>query len=1177
MRKTKSSIRRSESSTDSSSRFFFERMEPRILLSADALSGLVSTDPFTDNDAARDEMNAAQSAGYLLAAYAANEAGSADETQAGVDQSGLLDTLQAAFDEPDTAGDGATANSLDTLGSMLDGSETENRQEIIIVDAATPDYQQLLDAIDTDTPATDYQIFILQSDRDGIEQITEILGGFDDIDALHLLSHGNETGVQLGSGWLDQASLDDYADALGSWSTALTEDADILIYGCNLAAGNSGQQLIGNLAELTGADVAASDDLTGAASLGGDWKLEYNYGDIETSMAVGSTAQQTWSHALATITVTTTADVLDGDADTSSLAALALAPGSDGLVSLREAIIAANTDTSQADTITLDAGTYTLSLGSAGENAALQGDLDILSDITISGADAATTIIDAGGIVGGDRVFDLISGGSLSMTNVTVQGGDADTGGNGSRGGGFYVETGSTLTLESVVVQNNSAAADGAGIYNKGLIKLSDVTISNNTAVLDGGGIHSVGATTSILDRVTLDGNLADSGGGIYNGGTLNLTNATLSGNTATVDGGGIYNAGTMNLQNNTITLNSAIVGVGGGIFANGTETLNNNIIAGNSAVASNEISGAIDTSGGYNIIGDDPGDSVGGSGYDASDILDTDPMLGVLADNGGFTQTHALQSGSIAIDNGAGGAAPITDQRGQIRIGSADVGAYEFTDYGLIWGDVGTDSISVATLDGNHVTEVITGLNDPTSVAIDPDTGKVYWANDGDGRIQRANLDGSGVEDIVTGLTGPIAIDLYLAGDKIYWTDASGNLSRANLDGSLQEVINGDPVAPTGVAVDGPGSMVYWVDDGSDSIGQTDLTGTPMADLVTSSVNNTADLSLDLINNQIYWTNMSTGQLWRANLDGSGVVSLNVGGTPFGLALDPVGNKTYWMDSGSGELYRVNLSDGSGRITLYSGLTDPRDVDFFTISGLIKPPPNDPPTATNLSSTSVYNEGDLNVAITDIVVSDADVGEVIKVSLSLNNPATGSLSANDGATYNAVTGVWTLTDTVANVNTALANLVFNPNTNNDVDTTISVSIDDGDEDTSGPLTGTITLDVTPVNDAPTATNLSSTSVYNEGDASVPITDIVVSDVDTGEVITATLTLADTSTGSLSANDGATYDGLTGIWTITDTVANVNTALANVVFNPGPTNDVRLMAALPWMSLQSTMPRQRPT
>ena len=85
--------------------------------------------------------------------------------------------------------------------------------------------------------------------------------------------------------------------------------------------------------------------------------------------------------------------------------------------------------------------------------------------------------------------------------------------------------------------------------------------------------------------------------------------------------------------------------------------------------------------------------------------------------------------------------------------------------------------------------------------------------------------------------------------------------------------------------------------------------------------------------------------------------------------------------------------------------------------------------------------------AITDIVVSDVDTGETITATLTLADTSTGSLSANDGATYTAGTGIWTITGTVAQVNTALANLVFNPNVNNDVDTSISVDIDDGDED----------------------------------------------------------------------------------------------------------------------------------
>ncbi|MDH3762688.1 MAG: DUF4347 domain-containing protein, partial [Gammaproteobacteria bacterium] len=1047
----KSKLRRGAPSDTDTACVFFERMEPRILFSADALGGLVASDPFADNDSAAAGMNVSASAGYLVDLYTQDESSTDSLTPTDAERTLQFDALRAAFDAEESTNQ--PADSLDTLRSLLDSAESgvETRQEIIFVDADTPDYQQLLSGLNIDSPDTDYQIFILQSDRDGIEQISEILGGFDAVDAIHLVSHGDQTGLQLGSGWLGQATLDDYAASIGSWSAALGEDADLLIYGCNLAAGVAGQQLIGNLAELTGADVAASDDLTGAAALGGDWQFEYSTGDIETGVAITTTAQQTWDNVLATITVTITGDIVDAF---------------DGQTSLREAITLAN-GLAGLDEIILGADTYTLSI-TGNDNTNNVGDLDILDHLIIRGAGAASTIIDGNSAVINDTVFQTITNSQatqFSISDLTITNGGATnsdggalhlgkddiatltdvviSGNQAKLGAGIFVNDDASLFLTRVVFSNNIADDYGGAISvnELGTVDGSDVLFSNNSAVIGGGAISNHGSVT--LDRGLFDSNHTDgSGGAIYNEvisspSIVKLSNITLSGNDASISAGAISNiaGGTLNITNSTFDGNSSPLVNGIQQDAGSVVNIQNSILNdGGSNISGgtiNSLGNNLDSDGSAGLAG--PGDLVG------------NPMLGGLADNGGFTQTHALLSGSAAIDAGNSTGTPVADQRGQIRMGATDIGAYEFTDYGLIWGDVGTDSIMVASLDGNRVTELISGLNNPASVAIDPDAGKVYWANEGDGKIQRANLDGTGVEDIVTGLSGPIAIDLYLAGGKIYWTDSSGTLLRANLDGSTQEVISSTPNAPTGVAVDGPGGMVYWVDDGSNSIVETSLTGTGTGNLITSSVNNTADLNLDLINGTIYWTNTSTGQLWRANLDGSGVVSLGVGGSPYGLALDPLGNKTYWMDSVAGELYRVDLSNGANRITLYSGLTDPRDVDFFTMTNLIKSPTNNPPTATNLDSTSVYNEGDASVAITDIVVSDVDVGEIIKVSLSLNNPATGSLSANDGATYNPVTGEWALTDTVANVNTALANLVFNPNVNNDVNTTISVSIDDGD------------------------------------------------------------------------------------------------------------------------------------
>ena len=85
-----------------------------------------------------------------------------------------------------------------------------------------------------------------------------------------------------------------YADALSEIGRALTEGGDILVYGCHFGQGASGRQAASRLASLTGADIAASDDLTGNQTLGGDWELEYHAGDVETAVAVSTEVQQDW-------------------------------------------------------------------------------------------------------------------------------------------------------------------------------------------------------------------------------------------------------------------------------------------------------------------------------------------------------------------------------------------------------------------------------------------------------------------------------------------------------------------------------------------------------------------------------------------------------------------------------------------------------------------------------------------------------------------------------------------------------------------------------------------------------------------------------------------------------------------------------------------------------------------
>ncbi|NJM45810.1 MAG: DUF4347 domain-containing protein [Alkalinema sp. RU_4_3] len=151
-------------------------------------------------------------------------------------------------------------------------------KEIVFIDGGVENYQEILKGVNPWA-----EVVILGSDRDGISQITEVLSHRDDLSAIHIFSHGNEAALNLGDTKLTQKNLANYSSQIQTWKSALNDTADILLYGCDLASGISGQQFINQLSYLTGADVAASDDLTGASILGGDWLLEYTTGSIETT------------------------------------------------------------------------------------------------------------------------------------------------------------------------------------------------------------------------------------------------------------------------------------------------------------------------------------------------------------------------------------------------------------------------------------------------------------------------------------------------------------------------------------------------------------------------------------------------------------------------------------------------------------------------------------------------------------------------------------------------------------------------------------------------------------------------------------------------------------------------------------------------------------------------------
>ena len=167
----------------------------------------------------------------------------------------------------------------DSGGVQATDTDKQERREVIFVDEAVDDVDQLIADLESQREkGRQSDIVALDSDHDGIAQISAYLSQQQDVAAVHVISHGADGEVVLGNSRLNAATLDGYAEAIEGWQQALSSDADLLFYGCNLAAGDDGQDLVNSLTLLTGADVAASDDVTGSAKFGGDWVLEYGQG-----------------------------------------------------------------------------------------------------------------------------------------------------------------------------------------------------------------------------------------------------------------------------------------------------------------------------------------------------------------------------------------------------------------------------------------------------------------------------------------------------------------------------------------------------------------------------------------------------------------------------------------------------------------------------------------------------------------------------------------------------------------------------------------------------------------------------------------------------------------------------------------------------------------------------------
>jgi hypothetical protein len=339
------------------------------------------------------------------------------------------------------------------------------------------------------------------------------------------------------------------------------------------------------------------------------------------------------------------------------------------------------------DTIYVPPGTIQLT-GAPLEDANATGDLDINKALTIVGAGAELTVIDADS---NDRAVHVLGTGDVVLSGVTLRNGEVDPDG---AGGGVVLNSGRLLLVSSIVEGGSSGG--GGGIFNQSdaTLALQGSTVRFNTAsgiTGAGAGILNFGkmeiSESAIHENRTLGPSASGNGGGISNAGFLQIVNTTISGNVAFVHGGGIFQSASARLlvlSHSTLAFNQAGF-LGGGLMVMGdVPQIGSTILGNNTAVtAGPDCSGTIDSQG-HNLIGVAAGCTIGGT--TTGNILNRNPLLFPLRDNGGPTLTHGLRARSRAIDAGLASGCPALDQRGVSRPQDGDgdgtvvcdIGAFE-------------------------------------------------------------------------------------------------------------------------------------------------------------------------------------------------------------------------------------------------------------------------------------------------------------------------------------------------------------------------------------------------------------------------------------------------------------------------------------------------------------------
>ncbi len=362
--------------------------------------------------------------------------GSLAETDAG---NSLIETL-GSWTQADIWTLENDADSLADGDELIESAVAET--SIIFIDSRVQDPEVLLAGISSQN-----EIIYLDTSSDGIDQIAAALNGRSGIGSIHILSHGDDGMLLLGSTVLNNDNIDRYTQQLSSIGNSLTTSGDILLYGCDVAAGDAGQAFVNRLSELTEADIAASVDTTGNSSNDGNWVLESRTGSIETGIAFSDEAVAIYEPSLITTSYTGIGNNASDWNDSFNWTAGVPANGDDvimdgvftvdftGTVSLNSltlingAILTLNGAFAVSGSTSVDAGSViSINSGSVdiGGTMTVDGTLDIFAGSVVTGTGTVTLTNGAyagfnGGTIGGSVVIDSQAGSTIDIAGAATQ------------------------------------------------------------------------------------------------------------------------------------------------------------------------------------------------------------------------------------------------------------------------------------------------------------------------------------------------------------------------------------------------------------------------------------------------------------------------------------------------------------------------------------------------------------------------------------------------------------------------------------------------------------------------------------------------------------------------------------------------------------------------------------